>query len=245
MNVMKPVCLWSGPRNVSTALMYSFAQRPDTRVVDEPLYGHFLRVTGADHPGREEIMAQIDCDGPAVMERLLGEAEQRPGILFMKQMAHHLVDIDTSFLERTQNIFLVRDPRQMLPSLTIQLPHASLNDTGLRMQWELYEHLLTCGQEPAIIDSRELLLDPRGVLSQLCEHLGLPFTESMLSWQAGPRPEDGVWAPYWYHSLHKSTGFSPYVEKDRFPAELEPLLAECRPWYEKLYAHAFKADTGE
>lgn len=245
MKITKPVCLWSGPRNVSTALMYSFAQRSDTRVVDEPLYGHFLRVTGADHPGRDEIMAQIDCDGPAVMERLLSEAERSPGVLFMKQMAHHLVDIDTSFLERTHNIFLVRDPQQMLPSLTIQLPHANLSDTGLKMQWELYEHLLACGQEPAIIDSRELLLDPRTVLSQVCEHLGLPFTEAMLSWQAGPRPEDGVWAPYWYHSLHQSTGFSGYVEKDHFPAELEPLLAECRPWYDKLYARAFKAEQGE
>lgn len=224
--------------------MYSFAQRADTQVVDEPLYGHFLRVTGADHPGREEIMRQIDCDGPAVMERLLDEAGRAPGMLFMKQMAHHLVDIDTSFLERTRNIFLVRDPRQMLPSLTIQLPEANLRDTGLKMQWELYEHLLASGQQPAVIDSRELLLDPRSVLGQVCEHLGLDFSESMLSWEAGPRAEDGVWAPYWYHSLHESTGFSPYVEKKGFPAQLEPLLAECQPWYDKLYARAFRANKG-
>lgn len=242
---LKPVCLWSGPRNVSTALMYSFAQRADTRVFDEPLYGHFLRVTGADHPGRDEIMAQIDCDGPAVMRRLLDEAERGGYLLFMKQMAHHLVDIDAGFLRRTRNLFLVRDPQQMLPSLTIQLPNATLADTGLKMQWELYQKLVAGGQNPGIIDSRELLLNPESVLRQVCAHLGLPFSDAMLSWPAGPRPEDGVWAPYWYHSLHMSTGFAPYVAKDEFPPALEPLLAECRPWYDKLYARAFRASTGE
>jgi len=244
MPAMKPVCLWSGPRNVSTALMYSFAQRPDTRVVDEPLYGHFLRVTGADHPGRDEIMMQIDCDGPGVMDRLLREAADSPCLLFMKQMAHHLVDIDTAFLQRMRNIFLVRDPQQMLPSLTIQLPNATLRDTGLRMQWELYEDLVAAGQDPGIIDSRELLLNPGDVLRQVCAHLDLPYTDAMLSWPAGPRAEDGIWAPYWYHSLHRSTGFAPYVEKEAFPSDLEPLLAECRPWYEKLYACAFRAAKG-
>ncbi|VUX56264.1 conserved protein of unknown function, partial [uncultured Woeseiaceae bacterium] len=161
---MKAICLWSGPRNVSTALMYSFAQRSDTRVVDEPLYGHFLRVTGTVHPGRDEIMAAVNCDGDAVMRELLAdEGDSGPDILFMKQMAHHLVDIDQSFMQRTQNIFLVRDPRQMLPSLTIQMPHAQLQDTGLETQWHLYKELIDAGQQPAILDSRELLLDPGAV----------------------------------------------------------------------------------
>jgi hypothetical protein len=155
------------------------------------------------------------------------------------------VDIDTAFLQRTRNIFLVRDPEQMLPSLTIQLPQATLRDTGLRMQWELYEELVAAGQDPGIIDSRELLLNPGDVLRQVCAHLELPFTDTMLSWPAGARSEDGVWAPYWYHSLHRSTGFAPYVEKQDFPAELEPLLAECRPWYEKLYRRAFRAVKGK
>lgn len=240
---MKPVCLWSGPRNVSTALMYSFAQRPDTRVVDEPLYGHFLRVTGTIHPGRDEVLASVDCDGDRVMRELIDHAPDGPPVLFLKQMAHHLVDLDESFLERTRNIFLVRDPEQMLPSLTIQLPGAGLTDTGLRRQWELYEQLVASGQHPAIIDSRELLLDPKGVLAALCDHLEIPFFDDMLSWEAGPREEDGIWAPHWYHAVHESTGFSAYQHKTDFPDHLRRLLAECAPWYDKLYAHAIRANA--
>ena len=240
---MKAVCLWSGPRNVSTALMYSFAERQDTRVVDEPLYGHFLRVTGTVHPGRDEVLANVDCDGESVMRKLLTAESGSPAVLFMKQMAHHLVEIDKSFVRDTENIFLIRDPEQMLPSLTIQLPGATLADAGLRMQWELYEELRNAGQSPAIIDSRELLLDPQGVLERLCRHLRIPWEEDMLLWPAGPRPEDGIWAKHWYHAVHKSTGFSPYRHKDSFPSHLEPLLAECAPWYERLFEHAIRANT--
>ena len=241
---MHAICLWSGPRNVSTALMYSFAQRADTIVVDEPLYGHFLRVTGTIHPGRDEVLATVNTDGDAAMRDLLAtRPDNSRRILFMKQMAHHLVEVDRGFLRHTSNVFLVRDPQEMLPSLTIQMPHAKLADTGLKMQWELFEDLQSLGQDPAIIDSRELLLDPPLVLQSLCRHLDIPYTSDMLSWPAGPREEDGVWAPHWYHNLHKSTGFAPYVAKGVFPEHLEPLLAECRPWYEKLYAHAIR--TGE
>lgn len=239
---MKAICLWSGPRNVSTALMYSFAQRSDTRVVDEPLYGHFLRVTGTLHPGRDEVLASVNCDGDAVMRELLSaEAEPEREILFMKQMAHHLVGIDRGFLRQTDNIFLIRDPRQMLPSLTIQMPHAQLADTGLETQWHLFRDLVGLGQRPPVLDSRQLLLDPRGVLRKLCEQLQISFTDDMLHWPAGPRPEDGIWARHWYHTLHNSTGFSAYVEKQGFPRELEPLLEECKPWYDKLYEHAIRA----
>ena len=235
---MKAVCLWSGPRNVSTALMYSFAQRSDTRVVDEPLYGHFLRVTGTVHPGRDEVLANVDCDGDRVMRELLVATPDVPGMLFMKQMAHHLVEIDTAFLEKTVNVFLIRDPAQMLPSLTIQLPDAALPDTGLQRQWELFESLLEKEQSPVVIDSRELLLNPPGVLRQLCAKLQVSWQDTMLKWPAGPRPEDGVWARHWYHAVHESTGFSPYRHKKTFPPHLEPLLAECAPWYEKLFQHA-------
>jgi len=162
---MKAVCLWSGPRNVSTALMYSFAQRADTKVVDEPLYGHFLRVSGAQHPMREAVLAAVNTDGNDVMRQLLSEPENDTvTVLFMKQMAHHLVDLEQSFMQQTHNIFLIRDPREMLPSLTIQLPDARLEDTGLATQWRLFEHLVEAGQNPAVLDSRELLLDPPGVL---------------------------------------------------------------------------------
>ena len=240
--MIQPVCLWSGPRNVSTALMYSFAQRDDIRVVDEPLYGHYLRVSGADHPGRDEVLAAMNCDGDAVIADLLAAQRTEPGRrLFLKHMAHHLVDLELGFLADTTNLFLVRDPREMLPSLTIQLPHATLADTGLKRQWQLFDDLHARGQSPLVIDARELLLDPRGVLTALCRHLDLDFDARMLRWEAGARPEDGIWARHWYHAVHRSTGWAPFVAKDHFPTHLEDLLAECRPWYERLYAHALRA----
>lgn len=243
---MKAICLWSGPRNVSTALMYSFAQRADTKVVDEPLYGHYLRVSGAQHPLRTEVLAAVNTDGNAVMRQLLNEpADESITVLFMKQMAHHLVDLDQSFMQQTHNIFLIRDPKEMLPSLTIQLPDARLDDTGLATQWQLFERLVESGQDPAVLDSRELLLDPAGVLGRLCQHLGINYTSDMLTWPVGARPEDGIWAPHWYHALHKSSGFAPYIAKRAFPGELQALLAECKPWYDKLFAHAIIATGGQ
>ncbi|MDH4109317.1 MAG: sulfotransferase family protein [Gammaproteobacteria bacterium] len=239
---MKKICLWSGPRNVSTALMYSFAQRRDTRVVDEPLYGHYLRVSAAAHPGRDAVMESMNCDGDAVMARLLqSEAHDGRPVLFMKQMAHHLRDLDLAFLAAMDNVLLIRDPREMLPSLTVQLPCARLEDTGLALQSWLLARLHELGQEPSVLDSRELLLDPEGVLRQLCSRLSMEFDERMLRWEPGPRPEDGIWADHWYQSVHRSTGFAPYRRKEGFPARLEPLLAECRPHYENLYAHALRA----
>lgn len=238
---MKTICLWSGPRNVSTALMYSFAERDDTLVVDEPLYGHYLRTTGADHPGREEVLAAVNCDGEAVMRALLDPdyaADKK--ILFMKQMAHHLVDIDLRFMDRTENVFLIRDPKDMLPSLTVQLPGAGLADTGLETQWRLFRSLRRDGKRPVVIDSRELLLAPEGVLRQLCAALDVPFDEEMLSWSAGPHEEDGVWAKYWYESVHQSTGFQNYQAKGDIPKSLRRLLNECSPYYDKLYSHAIR-----
>lgn len=226
--------------------MYSFAQRTDTIVVDEPLYGHYLRVSGARHPLRKEVLAAVNSDGDAVMRQLLHEpADQAASVLFMKQMAHHLVDLDQSFMQRTYNIFLIRDPREMLPSLTIQLPDARLEDTGLATQWRLFERLIAIGQSPVVLDSRELLLDPPGVLRRLCEHLDIDYTDEMLAWPAGTRPEDGIWACHWYHAVHESTGFAEYVAKGEIPENLEELLAECKPWYDKLFAHAIIATGGQ
>lgn len=234
-----PICLWSGPRNVSTALMYSFAQRNDIRVVDEPLYGHYLRVSGADHPGRDEIVDAMNCDGDAVMEALLSAEENDPlRRLFLKHMAHHLVGIDLGFLNDTCNVFLIRDPRDMLPSLSVQIPAATLADTGLKRQWELYELLRSAGRAPVVLDARELLLNPAAILARLCLHLDLEFDPCMLRWDAGPIAEDGLWAPHWYHNVHKSTGFAPYRQKDAFPERLSALLEECRPWYDKLFENA-------
>jgi hypothetical protein len=222
--------------------MYSFAQRDDVRVVDEPLYGHYLHATGAEHPGREEIVAAMNCDGDAVMRKLIEQSAKSPATtLFIKHMAHHLVQIDLRFLGHARNIFLIRDPREMLPSLTVQLPHASLDDTGLKRQWQLLQDLRANGQQAIVLDSRELLLDPEAVLRQLCDALELKFEQHMMHWPAGARTEDGIWAKHWYHAVHKSTGFSSYQAKNQFPATLEPLLEECRPWYDKLFALAIRA----
>jgi len=236
------ISLWSGPRNVSTALMYSFAQRSDTCVVDEPLYAHYLRVSGADHPGREDVLASQDTDGERVVRDVILGPCPRP-VLFCKQMAHHFVELDGGFLAQTAHVFLVREPADMLASLSQVLAAPTLRDTGLAMQTQLFARLAALGQDPPVLDSRRLLQDPRGVLSRLCARLGLPFEESMLSWKAGPRSEDGCWAPHWYAAVHRSTGFSPWVAPAR-PAQaglrpdLLPLLATCRTHYEELLAHA-------
>lgn len=234
----KRICLWSGPRNVSTAMMYSFAQRPDTTVVDEPLYAHYLRLSGAIHPGREEVLANQENDGARVVrDVILGDYQTEN--IFVKSMAHHLAELDTGFLQNTINVFLVRDPREMLPSLINQIPQPNLRDTSLAIQANLLRGLQAKGQKPTVLDAKVLLLNPPGVLNSLCRAIGIEFLPQMLKWESGPRREDGVWAKYWYHKLHQSTGFAPYRQKDEvFPDFLRPLLDECKPHYEFLRSHA-------
>lgn len=229
--------LWSGPRNVSTALMYSFAQRPDTTAVDEPHYGHYLRVTGALHPGDEAIMSAMDCDGERVTaEVLLGNYANH---VFFKNMAHHLVDLDRSFINEAVNVLLIRDPQEMLPSYSIQIPDPQLWGIGFPAQIELMERL---GDELIVLDAEFLLRDPTNILKQLCHRLGLTWNEAMLSWPAGPKDYDGVWAPHWYHRVHESSGFAPYEEKsDPFPERLRPLLNEAAPLYARLRKVALRS----
>jgi hypothetical protein len=240
MSVLR-INLWSGPRNVSTALMYSFAQRGDTRVVDEPLYAHYLRVSGADHPGREDVLRSLDPDGERVVrEVILGEHDRQ--VVFFKQMAHHLIDLDRSFLKRCANVLLTRDPCGMLPSLALHLSEPTMRDTGYAVLVELHDQLRALGQDPPVLDARELLLDPFAVLMELCRRLELRFDPAMLGWPPGPRPEDGVWAPHWYEGVHRSSGFERYRPSTTpLPERARPLLAECLPLYERLRAHAIEA----
>ncbi len=233
--------LWSGPRNVSTALMYSFAQRSDTRVVDEPLYAHYLRVSGALHPGRDEVLAAQEQDGERVVRDVLEGPCEKP-VVFFKQMAHHLVELDRAFLARARHVLLTRDPREMLPSLAENLEVPTLRDTGYAAQTQLLAELRALGQDPPVLEARELLRDPEGVLTQLCERLSIPFEPAMLHWKLGARPEDGVWAPHWYENVHRSTGFAAYRPKQEpFPEHLQPLLEQCLPHYETLYRSALRA----
>lgn len=233
--------LWSSPRNISTALMYAFAQRPDTRVVDEPLYAHYLThaTNPPPHPGHAEILASQPQDGRRVVAHMLDPAAfERPVVVF-KQMTHHLIELDREFLSDMQNVLLIRDPRAILASYSqvIQTPTAA--DIGIPQQFELWQQLKDRKALAAVLDAQLLLQDPRSVLSQLCARLNLPFFEAMLSWTAGPRPEDGVWAPYWYGNVHRSTGFQPYRPRTyELRPDLEAIAAECRPAYEALLAEA-------
>ena len=209
--------------------------------MDEPLYAHYLHITGAQHPGRDDILAAMDQDGERVIRDLLLGPKDRP-VLFVKNMAHHFVELRWSVLDKMTNVLLIRDPEQMLPSLINQVPNPKLADTALGRQTEIFDYLQAKGSTPCVLDSKELLLDPEHVLTQLCSHLGLSFDRCMLSWPDGGRPEDGVWAPHWYHVIRQTTGFGRYVPKAApFPDFLKPLLEECRPHYENLYEHALKA----
>ena len=229
--------LWSGPRNVSTALMYSFAQRSDMSVVDEPHYGHYLRVSGATHPGDVDIMNAMECDGEQVTrDVLLGEY---PDHAFFKNMAHHLVDLDRSFIDDATNVLLIRDPEQMLPSYAIQIPEPQLWGIGFPAQIELLDRL---GDELIVLDAEFLLNDPSAILQQLCERVGLSWDPAMLHWPSGPKSYDGVWAPHWYHRVHESTGFGPYQAKSEpFPERLQPVLAEAAPLYQRLRGRALQS----
>ena len=223
--------MWSGPRNLSTAMMYSWRQRPDTTVVDEPLYAHYLRVTGRKHPGDLEVMASQNTDGTSVIRDVMLDDYETPVVLF-KQMAKHLVEIDRSFLSAFTNILLTRDPRDMLTSLQVRIPDATFDDTGYGELIQILDTVLDAGQEPIVIETSRLLADSAGVLGAVCERIGIPFDDSMLSWPAGPKPEDGVWAPHWYDGVWKSTGWNPYVAKD---VELLPSVALALPEAEAAY----------
>ncbi len=232
MTIRINVC--SGPRNISTAVMYSFRQRDDTTVVDEPLYAYYLASTGVRHPGADEVLRSQSPDGEAVVRDVILGQYPTPIVMF-KQMAHHLRGLDTSFLAACTNVILTRHPRDMLASLTVQLPDATIEATGLPMQVELLDKMLAEGASPIVVDARALLEDPESVLTELCRRIAIPFDRSMLAWPPGPKPEDGVWAPHWYARVHQSMGFAPYREKtDPLPSYLEPLLAECLPLYDRL-----------
>ena len=235
---MKRICLWSGRRNVSTALMYSFAQRKDTKVIDEPLYGHYLEATGVIHPGREEVIQSTNCDGNAVMQELINLESNSYDVLFIKQMSHHFQYLKNDFLTKTENIFLIRDPKEVLSSLTVQLPNATVRDTGLDIQWQLYQTLKSSGASPIVIDSQDLLMDPEAILTLLCDHLSIKFSKKMLKWKTGPIKEDGIWSKYWYHTVHKSSGFIPYKAKPELPKTLLKLYNNCRPYYKNLLKNA-------
>ncbi|WP_245189617.1 sulfotransferase family protein [Lunatimonas salinarum] len=235
MQTTKRIFVWSGPRNISTALMYAFAQRTDTQVFDEPLYGYYLAHSPAKayHPGTEDILRTMEHDGDRVVMAM--QKNQEKPVLFYKNMCHHLLDLNRAFMKQGFNVILTREPREMLSSFREVIAKPAMNDVGYQAQVELLNYFRNESLPFVVVDSKDLLLNPAGYLERLCERIGIPFDPAMLSWEEGPRKEDGIWAPYWYSNVHRSTGFAPYKPKDvPFPSSLEPLLAACQPLYEKL-----------
>jgi hypothetical protein len=223
--------------------MYAFAQRSDTQVVDEPLYAHYLSKTDseADHPARAAILAAQPQDGRVVVRDFLSPtAYARPVVVF-KQMTHHLIELDWDFLAEMQNVLLIRDPRAILASYSQVVHRPTARDIGVPQQYELWQHLKQSGHLHAVLDARLLLQDPPNVLAQLCERLAIPYTDNMLSWPAGPRPEDGVWAPYWYDNVHRSTGFQPYRKRTYgLPPDLAAIATACQPAYQAMLTDALR-----
>lgn len=235
MKDFKRICLWSGPRNISTTMMYSFAQRNDTVVFDEPLYAYYLANTNAKeyHPGVEEILRHQENKGENVIAAMLSN-EDSP-VQFYKQMTHHLLNLDRSFMSAVHHILLTRDPKEMLPSYAAVIKDPVLADTGYQHHNDLVDYFESNNIPFTVIDSKKVLLNPKEQLKSICKNLDIKFQESMLKWEKGPRKEDGVWAKYWYKNIHNSTGFMEYKEKNKvFPVALKPLLNECSPYYERL-----------
>jgi hypothetical protein len=233
--------MWSGPRNISTAMMRSFENRPDTVVWDEPLYAWFLKRTGIDHPMRDEVLAAHDSDLDAVTRRAARDPLP-PGktVFYQKHMTHHLLpEAPRGWIDELTNCFLIRDPRLMLASYVRKRAEVTAADLGLEQQTELFEReRRRTGRVPPVVDSDDVLRAPAGALRALCAAVGIPFTDRMLSWPAGARDTDGIWGEHWYDAVRASTGFAPWRPRSaELPRELEAIAAECAPHYEMLRRH--------
>lgn len=227
--------LLSNPRNVSTALMYAFAQHPLFSVLDEPFYAYYLSRHGLDHPGRSEILNSL----PAVFDdvvTLINSSARRAEHLFVKNMAHHLRDCEWSFKTEAFNIIFVRPPRDVLSSFAKVIHNPTLSDIAIKDQYDIFFKLKATGAQVMVLDATDLLANPRAALSMICDRADIAFNDSMLEWPSGPKIYDGVWAPYWYANVHKSTGFAPpgNYGKNPLPESLHAVLAEAEHYYDAL-----------
>ncbi len=228
------VAMWSGPRNLSTALLRSFGARADTVVVDEPLYAYYLAATGLNHPGRDEVLASQPTRWPDVAAQLTGPLPEGRSVSYQKHMTHHLLpDVGRDWIGRLSNAYLIRDPAHVATSYAKVRSTPVLADLGYAQQAEIFDRF-----GGPVLDAADLLRDPAGVLERLCAALGIGFDPAMLSWPPGRRDTDGVWAPYWYAAVEASTGFAPYDPRPAdVPPHLRSLVEEARPYYEALAAH--------
>jgi hypothetical protein len=241
------IAMWSGPRNISTAMMRAFENRPDTVVWDEPFYAAELAATGRDHPLREAVIAAGPTDPAAVVRRLLGPLDDpaRPSarVFYQKHMTHHMIPAfprDWTRHAEVVNAFLIREPERVLASYTQKWADVTLADIGATQQWEIFEAVAgRLGRAPPVIDSNDVLADPRRTLAALCATCGIAFSEAMLAWPAGRRSSDGAWAPAWYNAVEASTGFGPPDTRPlpRLEGTLARIAEAARPIYERLARH--------
>ena len=226
------LAVWSGPRNISTALMRSWENRPDCRVVDEPLYAYYLAETGLDHPVRDEVIAAGSTSWRVVVAELTAPVD---GVYYQKHMTHHLVrQLPRDWIPLLTNVLLIRDPAEVVASYVRSRANVVAEDIGLVQQGELYDQL---GDATPVIDAADFLRDPEGYLRWLCAYVGIDFTPAMLHWPPGARASDGVWAPHWYAAVRASTGFEPYRPRDITLDGVAREAAErSRPDYERLHA---------
>jgi hypothetical protein len=235
------VAAWSGPRNISTAMMRAWENRGDCAVSDEPLYAHYLAATGLDHPGADEVITSGDADWRRVVATLTGPVPEGHPVWYQKHMTHHLLpDMDSDWVHGLVNVFLIRDPALVVASYLKSRATVTPEDIGLLQQRQLFEALADrSGIAPPVIDAERFLRDPATPLRWLCARIGLPFSERMLHWPAGRRSSDGIWAPHWYDAVWKSTGFEPWRPRAvKLSGDAARVAGACRHAYEQLLAHA-------
>jgi hypothetical protein len=235
------IAAWSGPRNISTAMMRAWENRGDCAVSDEPLYAHYLATTGLDHPGRDEVIAAGDTDARRVSATLTGPVPGGRRLWYQKHMSHHLLPGQpTAWVLGLNNVFLIRDPALVVASYIQSRADVVADDIGLQQQARLFDTVAQhLGHPPPVIDAERFLRDPRGQLERLCARLGVAFSERMLHWPAGPRASDGVWAPHWYAAVWKSTGFEPWRERHvQLDGAARHAADACLPAYQALLRHA-------
>ncbi len=234
------IAMWSGPRNLSTAMMYSFGARDDCAVWDEPYYAAYLVATGMDHPMKTEILSQWEQDPDTVAKRCIGNIPDDKSVFYQKHMTQHMIpEFDRSWLKDVTNVFLTRDPARVIASYHFKRDSPTLEDIGFKQQAEIFQQVTEkTGKAPAVLDSADILADPEGMLRKLCDRIGLAFQSSMLSWPKGGHKDDGPWASHWYESVWNSTGFGKASTAPAIvPDESLDLLEETLPFYELMTTH--------
>jgi len=228
--------MWSGPRNLSTAMMYAFGARPDFAVVDEPFYAAYLARTGLDHPMRDQIIESQPTDPNTVAATLTGPVPGGKPHFYQKHMTQHMIPgVPRNWFGQVRHVFLIRHPARVVASFGAKYDNPTLADIGFTQQTEIFDELTAQGIVPLVIDSADIRRDPRGMLARLCAALDLPFDPAMLSWPKGGHPSDGVWAPHWYGAVHASTGFAPAEgPPPTLTGAAGDLVAQALPHYHRL-----------